>query len=78
MSFLNLVDVSDIFNFFLLGRGEGGVRADREGGFFSKSQDGGGGVSQRGWGSDGAGRVSAGNLGGRGGLNVFVRGQNVH
>ena len=32
LKILCFVDVSDIFNFFLLRGGEGGVRGDREGG----------------------------------------------
>ena len=53
---LNLVDVSDIFNFFLLREGEGGVRGVRKGGgrFLLKIPGGGGGVFRRG-GAEGPG-----------------------
>ena len=60
-----LVDISNIFYFFLLGGGEGGVRGARKGRgsvFYSKSK-GGGGSPTRGGGGGGAGRVSAGNFG---------------
>ena len=71
-----LVDVSDIFYFFLLGGGEGGVRGEREGGgrFFIENP---GGVSQEGGRGGGApgGCLPAGNLRG-GGLNIFFRGRN--
>ena len=40
----NLVDVSDIFYFFLLGGGKGGVRGHREGGGLWKIPGGGGGL----------------------------------
>ena len=63
------VDVSDIFNFFLLGGGEGGrVQGARRGGggFYGKSQEG-GGFSRVGGGGGARGREAvAGNLGGRG------------
>ena len=54
------MDVSNIFNFFLLGGGEGGVRGARKGrgvGFFIENP----GFSHEGEGR-GAGRVSAGNF----------------
>ena len=38
---LNLVDVSDIFYFFLLGDGEGGVRGVRRGGVSGRERQGG-------------------------------------
>ena len=63
---LTLVDVSDIFYFFLLGGGEGGVRgAGRVGGDFfnGKSQEG---VGSPGWVGRG-GRVPGGCLRGIGG-----------
>ena len=73
-----LVDVLDIFYFFLLGEGEGGVRRDREGGGvgFLLKIPGGGGLPR---GGEGAGRESAGNSGelGGGGLNIFFRGRNA-
>ena len=58
-----LADVSDIFIFFRLGEGEGGVRGRREGGvvdFLLKIPEGGGVSRRRG---RGAGRVSAANWG---------------
>ena len=64
---LHLVDVSDFFNLFLLGGGEGGVRGAGRGGgatFYGTSQEGGRGSP--GWvgaGGRGAGRVFAGNFG---------------
>ena len=62
------MDVSDIFYFFLLGGGEGGVRGAGKGrGDFLLKIPGGGG-STRGWrrGGRGAGRVFAGIWGGGG------------
>ena len=75
-----LVDVSDIFYFFLLGEGEGGVRGARPRGrgrfFFLKSQEG-GGVSRGGGGAGGClSRIGEFFLGG--GVNIFFRGRNVH
>ena len=68
------MDVSDIFNFFLLDGGEGGVRGDREGGLFFIENAKKGGVSKGGEG-EGAWRVSAGNFGGGGGgCNIFFFG----
>ena len=68
-----MVDVSDIFYFFLLWEGEGGVRGARSAGgvrCFSENPRR-GGVFQRGRGR-GAGRVELGNfLGGGGGLIFF-------
>ena len=64
----NLVDVSDIFIFFLLGEGEGGVRgARRRRDWFLMENPRRGGGSRRGRGR-GAGRMSAANwrLGGGG------------
>ena len=75
-----MVGVSNIFYFFLLGGGEGGVRGNWEGGrsvFLPKIPGGGGGSPGQGGGGRGAGRVSAENLGG-GGLNIFFRGRNAH
>ena len=70
-----MADVSDIFNFFLLGGRGGGVRGDREGGggsvFYSKSQEG-GRVSQEGGGARGPGGCLPGIF--WGGLNIFFRG----
>ena len=73
----SLADVSDIFYFFLLGDGEGGVRGRREAGgvgFFLLKIPEGGGVSRRG-GDEGPGecRQRIGDLGG-GGLNIFFSG----
>ena len=64
----SLVDVSDFF--FLLSRGEGGVRATGREGVGVLLEIPGGGV-------EGAGRVPAGNSGGGGGLNIFFRGRNA-
>ena len=71
---LTLVDVSDIFNFFLLGEGKGESGAPGAGGgrFFIESPRKGAGVSRR------PGRVELGKvLGGGGGLNIVFRGRNV-
>ena len=73
------MDISDIFYFFLLGRGEGGDRADREGGgsvFYWKSQAG-GGVLPKGVGTRGGWEGVCGEFGG-GGLNICFRGRNAH
>ena len=75
-----LVDVSDIFYFFLLGEGEGRVRGAGRGGgliFIENPRRGGGLQEGRG---RGAGRVSAANWGiWRGGAKFFFfRGRNVH
>ena len=73
---LGLVDVSDIFNFFLLGGGSGESTATATGGgggIFIGNPKGGGFSQERGGGVEGprgAARVSAGNFGG-GGLNIF-------
>ena len=72
-----LVDVSDIFNFFLLGGGEGGVRgAGRAWGDFLWKTPGGGSPGWVGAGARGR-EVVCGELGG-GGLNIFFWGRNVH
>ena len=74
VSQLSLVDVSDIFYFFLLGEGSGSPR--RQGGgdrFLIENPRRGGGVP----GGGGAGRVSVANrgiLGGEGGVNIFFSG----
>ena len=75
----SLVDVSNIFYFFLLGGGEGGVRgAGRGGGGDFLLKIPGGGVSRAGGGRGARGRESVcGELGG-GGLNIFFRGRNSH
>ena len=73
------MDVSDIFNFFLLGGGEGGVRGTRKGrgvGFFLKIPGGGGGLAAEGGGVEGPGGCLCGMWGG--GLNIFFRGRNSH
>ena len=76
---LALVDVSDVYIFFILGEGNWESEAPEGGGgidFLSKIPEGGGSPGRRG---RGAGRVSAanwGNLGG--GLNIVFRGRNVH
>ena len=79
------MDVSDIFYFFLLGEGEGGVRGGGEGGdfrFLLKIPGGGspGGGLQEGEGKRGREGVcgESGNLRRGGGLNIFFRGRNVH
>ena len=73
-----LVDVSDIFYFFLLGEGRGNLRRqDRGGGGigFLLKIPGGGGVSKEAEGPGGClWRIR--NLG-VGGLNIFFRGRNV-
>ena len=72
-----LVDVSDIFYFFCLGEGRGSP-GRQGGGGGSLKIPGGAGVFQEGAGrGEGAGRASAGNLGG-GGLNFFFHGRNAH
>ena len=72
-----LVDVSDIFYFFLLGEGEGGVRGARKGGgrFFIENPTR-GGLSRRGRGREGV-CGEFGNSGG-GGQNIFFRARNIH
>ena len=71
----NLVDVSDIFSFFLVGGGEGRVRGGGGGGdilYNLENPRRGGGVSGWMWeGGRGAGTVFAGNLGG-GGKYLFL------
>ena len=71
---LYLVDVSDIFYFFLRGRGEGGVRGARRGGGddFSLKIPGGGGLPG-GWGrgGEGSGGCLRGIWGGGGAKYVF-------
>ena len=61
---VHLVDVSDIFYFFLVGEGEGGVRGARKGGglFFLLEFPGGAGFSRRRRCRE-AGSVSAANWG---------------
>ena len=70
-----LVDVSDIFLFFLLGGGEGGVRATGRGGDFIENPRGevspGGGGGARG---PGAGLLG---IWEREGLNIFFRCRNA-
>ena len=75
----NLVDVSDIFIFFLLGGGERGVRGAGRGGgrFFIENPRRGGLPGGWGRGARGAGRVFAGNVGG-GGAKYFFSGRNSH
>ena len=70
-----LVDVLDIFYFFLFGEGEGPGVGGGEIGFFIENPRR-GGVSRRGRGR-GAGRVELGEFFG-GGLNIVFRGRNVH
>ena len=67
---MDLVDVSDIFNFFLLREGEGGVRGARRGAFNFLLKILGGGSP--GW--SGAGRVSAANWGTGGGAKYVFFG----
>ena len=71
------MDVSDIFIFSCRGRGRGSPRRQEGGGQFLIENPRGGGVFQErgrgGGGAEGAGRVSAGNLGGRG-AKYFVSG----
>ena len=72
------MDVSDIFYFFLVGEGEGGVRGAGGGGddFLLKIPGGGGGVPGVGRGREGVCGKS-GNLE-RGGAKYFLGGRNVH
>ena len=59
----------DIFDFSLLGGGKGGIRGARKrggAGFLIENPRRGGGSQERGGGGRGAGRISAGNLGGGG------------
>ena len=77
-----LVDVPDIFNFFLLGEGGGGVRGvgRRGGSILIENHRRGGEGFQEGEGPRGREGVCA-ELGfflGRGDLNIFFRGRNVH
>ena len=78
---INLVDVSDIFNFFLLGEVEGGVQGAGRGGdrfFLIENARKGAGVLQEGEGPGGCLlRIGEFFLGG-GGLNIFLGGRNVH
>ena len=77
-----ILDFLDIFYFFLLRGGEGGVRgAGGVGGggrYFIENPRRGVLPGRMGAGGRGAGRVFAGNLWGRGGLNIFFRGRNSH
>ena len=77
-----LVDVSDIFYFFLLGGGEGRVWGAGRGGrtiFHWKSQEGGGGSPRRvGAGGRGRGREGVCGEWGGGGAKYFFRGRNAH
>ena len=71
----------DIFNFFLLGEGEGeSEAAGEEGGggsfFYWKSQEGGGGFQERERVPGGLFGANWGIWGGGGGLNIFFRGRN--
>ena len=69
-----LADVSDIFNFFRLGEGEGGVRGRREGGgqfFIENPRRGGGSLQEEG---PRAREVSAANWGFLGGSKSFFWG----
>ena len=76
------VDVSDIFYFFFCsGEGEGGSPRRREGGgekIFTENPRRGVSRAGLGRGGRGSGRVSARNLGGGGGLNIFFRARNSH
>ena len=71
------MDVSDIFNFFLLGGGEGESEAPGGGGAFFLIEN-----PTRGGGFPGGkgprGREGIGEFWGGGGLNIFFRGRNVH
>ena len=71
---LDRVDVSDIFNFFLLGGGEGGAPETPRRGeddFLLKIPGGGGGVSRvGGWGAEGRGGCLQG-IRGRGAKHFF-------
>ena len=70
------MDVSDIFNFFLLVKGGRGSPRRQEGGasvFFTENPTRGGGVSRRGRGREGV-SGELGNLGGGWGLNIFFGG----
>ena len=68
------MDVSDIFYFFCSGEGKGESGATGRGGCrFLLKIPGKGGGGLPGGGGEGAGRVSAGHLGGRG-LNIFFGG----
>ena len=74
----NLVDVSDIFYFFLLGEGEGRVRGAGRGGRLIFIENPRRGVLQRGGAEAPGGCLRRiGEFGG-GGLNIFFRGRNVH
>ena len=84
---LDLVDVSDIFFLFSVRCSGRGVRGARTGGSFffcigNPRRPGGGGGFQEGEGGRPRGREGVcgelGNFGGRGGLNIFFRGRNVH
>ena len=76
----SLVEVPNIFYFFLLGGGEGGVWVDREGGgrffFLLKIPGRGGGSPGQGGGQ--GGREGVCRIFGGGGLNIFFRGRNAH
>ena len=77
--FIYSVDVSDIFYFFLLGGGEGGVQGARRGrgsGLLLEMRGGEGGFSQRGGGWPRGLEGVCGEFGG--GLNIFFRGRNSH
>ena len=75
------------FGYFLIFLGLGEGKASREsprrqegggGRFFIENPRRGEGSSRRGGRADGAWRVSVGNFGGGGGLNIFFRRQNFH
>ena len=84
MQILNLVDISDIFQFFPLGWGEWGSRRQKGGegrsDFYWKLLLGGrGGVCQergRG-GAEGPGGCLQGTIMGGGGLNIFLGGREI-